>query len=151
MTACTSAAEPVKGNPDPGGVALQLLRTVRAAVPAGAQLLAGEQASEPRWSSCDGDAATGGWSDAAVSFDFRTDIALDAVVSGASSALADAGWTAAGVEETPLGPSATWRRTLADGRTAEAVLSRSTRSASADAYWDLTAFAPPVGRPARGC
>jgi len=80
------------GDPDPGGRMFVALRTVEGVLPPDATGVI-RQASEPRWTSCDGRKDTFGWSDASVTLSFTTATQPASLVAAAESGMLAAGWT----------------------------------------------------------
>jgi hypothetical protein len=74
---------------------------------------------------------------------FRTGEQPGALVARTDSLLTAAGWHRTGAEDTPLGPSARWSRTVAGSTVASVLLSPGTRGGGGGIYWDLDVAAPP--------
>lgn len=138
------------GNPDPGGHILTALKSVERAVPAGAQVSL-RQASEPGWDSCDGRSGTFGWDDITVGVQFFTSVSPTVLVANTDKTLRAIGWQRTRTLNSPLGPGATWSRTVAGSTPATATLAPGTRGGGTGVYWDLDAVAPPQGQHVSGC
>jgi hypothetical protein len=145
LAGCT----PNPDDADPDGRILAALTSIEAAVPAGATDRSAREV-EAHWDSCDGRSETAGWTDIGVYLSFRSSVATETMRLAVGSALANAGWSDDGSEPSPLGPTQRWRRTLADGTAARAVLAPSTQDGSA-IVWQLSAVAPPHGPHVSGC
>ena len=113
------------GDPDPGGQILNALQSVRRAVPPSADVTLRQQ-NGSTWDSCDGRAGTFGWSDLTADVEFRSRKAPRLLVDDADKALRAAGWQYASAQDSPLGPSARWTRTVAGSTQASVILSPAT-------------------------
>lgn len=135
---------------DPGGLRLQALRQVAAALPAGADV---EQRTEaaPLWGSCDGRPGTEGWSTVLVAYQFTAGLPKQRVRAHVAAEMTALHWTAAGSSPSPLGPVLEWTRDVRPGVPAHAQLSLGQSGPGHAAYWELTAMAPPEGKAASGC
>lgn len=134
-----------RGDPDPHGLALGKLTTIRDAVPAGARVQL-NQAYESHWDRCGSNSSGAGFSDAAITIQFTSARAAAAIVASADTALHAAGWSSGALQSTPLGPFRTWTVDLPDGRTAHAQLSPGATDGG-PVRWDLTGYAPPRVHP----
>lgn len=134
------------GSPDPGGQTLTALEQALLVLPPHAQIK-GKQASEPRWSSCDGDPKTYGWTTADVVAVFITREPASDLERRARSVLRRKGWKLEADTNTSDGPELAWRKALGPGLVAEATLA----SEVPLGRWQLNASAPPLAKAASGC
>lgn len=150
LVAAWAMAAITHGTPDPGGRSFARLQTTLTALPRDAQVIL-QQANEPQWTSCDGRAGTSGWTDVTISTQFRTHESPAELVAAAGRRLAAAGWSGRRPLDSPLGSGAMWSHLVADGARATVSLTPATMGGGTAPFWDLTAVAPPRGRPASGC
>ena len=139
-----------RGNPDPGGRRLKALSSVSIALPKNAQVHL-RTVAEPHWDSCDGRKGTFGWSDVGVYYQFTTNEGESELVKTAASILTSHGWHV--TQQTNAGgPYLTGRKFLDKTIPLQVTLSPGYQVAGGPiSYWDISAFAPPVGPRVSGC
>jgi hypothetical protein len=107
---------------------------------------------EPQQDSCDGMAATQGWSQVVVQSRFQWSEGLQALVAYTNPRLAKLGWSAtpqpssSSPQSTLIVPTGNWTKTLSNGTRAD--LSVTNEGGS---LWQLDALANPIGKAASGC
>ena len=142
---------------DPGGRILSQLTPAATALPGyGTRSLPWSAApstsrpflikSEPVKGSCDGMAGTEGWSEVVVQGAFTWPGSHVALFHRVGSGLSAMGWHQETIRTDA--DEAMWRKTLASGSTATAILSSSPLG---DPNWEFDVTAPPVGKAASGC
>jgi hypothetical protein len=104
---------------------------------------------EPHQSSCDGRAATRGWSQVAVQAQFSWTKSFSALISYMNPRLMKLGWSLVAHPPPSDPPNRDWTKTLKNGARAE--LNIEEMQGNLSSQWQLYATTRPVGKAANGC
>lgn len=131
---------------DPGGHVLTWISGIVGSIPHNSVVI-DQRFAEPIQEACDGNEASRGWSDVVAEVDFRSNEPPDILISGISSNLGVQHWRQTSNTSSNGAPAGRWDRDLPNGEAATTQLIRLANHVE----WQLTATAPPVGKPATGC
>jgi hypothetical protein len=138
------------GDPDPGGLIADSLRSIDVAIPDDATDVQKSLAT-PKWSSCGGREGTYGWTDIDRFITFSTAQNPDDMARTADVRLRPFGWSGLSKIPSVYGPASTWTRTLSDGTPLNVSLSPESNDNGHTIFWSLTGVGRPRGPIATGC